>query len=68
MAASISPAVCPPLPPPHLECCHGVNGKLIVVQSMRDVLRRKTLCDRTDDKAVVRRCLASVMSAYVLHS
>jgi len=67
MAINISSSVFPPLPPPPLECCHGVNKKLIV-QTMKDVVRRRTVCERADDKAVVHRCLASVMSpqTYVL--
>jgi len=68
MAVNISPAVCPPLPPPPLECCHGVSKKL-VVQTMKDVVRRRTASEPADDKTVVHRCIANVMSSqtYAFH-
>jgi len=69
MAVNISSAVCPPLPPPPLECCHELKGKNFIVHHMNDVSVGNTACERPDNKTVVHRCLASLMSsqAYVVY-
>ena len=68
MAVNISPVVCPPLPPPSLEYCHRVTDKYFVVQHMNAVSQRRNVYERPDDKTVVHRCIASLMSspAYAL--
>jgi len=64
MDVNISPVVCPPLPPPPLECCHGVTAKYFVVQHMNAVSHRKNVYEPPDDRAVVHRCLATLMSSH----